>query len=543
MGIRRLLIVGWDCADGDITEFLCARGRLPNLSALRSRGLYTSIASTIPPSSLPAWTSAFTGVGPGRHGLCEYVRKDPGAYRLRLVTSADRRAETIFSLARRAGLRVACLGVPGTYPPDPELDVCIAGFDSPLARKASRRAFSPGFLYEKLADRNLHWPYGGLDELAVGPGWHRAAGKVLLDSVEQKSRVVEEILRGDWFDFFTVVFSEIDTASHHFWAYHDGESPRHRRDPELGGVLEEVYVALDRALGRLLSNLDERAAVLVLSDHGAGGSSDHVFYLNRWLASWGWLRFKGASGLPGRLAARISGYAARFLPAEVKEALLRSAFSGMVMRADAWSRFGGLDLPRTRAYSDELPQNPGIWINLRGRDPQGTVEPGAEYEELREEIIDRLESFRDPHGGRPLVDRVLRREEAVAGPYADRAPDLLVELASWGGYKLLAAQSAGRRGRVVRRLASSELVGSKGVGVSGVHRPEGILVAAGPAIRPRESPDGIELVDVFPLAASLLDLLVPEGLDGRAVVQPENPVYTPEEEAVVKNRLRGLGYL
>lgn len=543
MGVRRLLIVGWDCADPDITASLCDRGRLPHLAALRDRGMYAPVASTLPPSSLPAWTSAFTGVGPGRHGLTEYVRKEPGAYRLRLVSSADRRAQTLFSLAHRAGLRVACLGVPGTYPPDPEVDVCIAGFDSPLATRAGERAFSPGFLYPKLLEQNLRWPYGGVDELAVGPGWHRAARKVLLESVEQKTRVAEEILRGDWFDLFTVVFSEIDTASHHFWAYHDGESPRHRVDPELGGTLEEVYVALDRALGRLLSVLDQRAAVLVLSDHGAGGSSDHVFCLNRWLESGGWLRFRGAFGLPGRLAARASGFAARVLPAGVKEALLRSPLSGMVMRADAFSRFGSLDLSRSRAYSDELPQNPGIWINLRGRDPQGVVEPGAEYQELLGEIIERLEAFRDPQSGRPLVDRVLKREEAVSGPYAHRAPDLLVQLASWDGYKLLAAPSAGRRGRAVRRLASSELVGSKGVGVSGVHRSEGILVAAGPAFRAGETLEGARLVDVFPLAVSLLDLPLPEGLDGRAVFRPESRAYTPEEEAIVKNRLAALGYL
>jgi predicted AlkP superfamily phosphohydrolase/phosphomutase len=538
MGIRRLLIVGWDCADPDITESLCRSGRLPHLSALRERGFFAPVASTFPPSSLPAWTTAFTGVEPGRHGLTEYVRKDPGAYRLRLVTSRDRRVETLFSLAHKSGLRVACLGVPGTYPPDPDLDVCIAGFDSPLARKASRQAFTPGFLHQHLADKNLHWPYGGVDELAVGPGWHREAKKILLQSIEQKTRVAEEILHGDWFDLFAVVFSEIDTAGHHFWAFHDGGSPRHRTDPELGGTLQETYVALDLALGRLLSGLDERAAVLVLSDHGAGGSSDHVFCLNRWLASSGWLRFKGISGLPGRLAGRVSEQAARFLPAGVKEALLRSFLAGAVMRADALSRFGSLDLPRTRAYSDELPQNPGIWIHLRGRDPRGIVEPGAEYEELRSEIIEKLGAFRHPQSGRPLVERVCRREEVLSGPCAGRAPDLLVELASLNGYKLLAAPSAGRKGSVVRRLSPSELVGSKGVGVSGVHRPQGILVAAGPACCAAKKP-GMSLLDVFPLAASLL------GLQARREVRVEPPVsvYTPEEEAVVKKRLEGLGYL
>jgi len=540
MTVRRLLIVGWDCADPDITASLCARGKLPHLAKIQKRGIHTSIASTVPPSSLPAWTTAFTGVEPGRHGLTEYVRKEPGAYRLRLASSADRRAETLFSSAHRAGLRVACLGVPGTWPPEKELDVCVAGFDSPLSQKAPAEAFVPGFLHEKLLEKHLHWPFGGVDELAVGPGWHRKARETLLESTEQKIRVAEEILHSDWFDLFTVVFSEIDTASHHFWAFHDSGSPRHRSDPVLEGTLEDVYVALDRALGRLLARLDENAAVMVVSDHGAGGASDHVVCLNRWLASLGWLRFKGLSGIPGRLASMAQGFLSRRLPASFKEALLRGPAAPLVMRADALSRFGGLDLPDTRAYSDELPQNPGIWINLRGRDPHGTVEPGTEYERLRDEIIEKLEAARDAQSGRPLVARVLKREEAFAGPCADRAPDLLVELASWDGYKLLAAPSAGRRGKIVRQLAPSELIGSKGVGVSGVHRSRGILAAAGPGLPDEKSLEKATLLDVFPLAASLLGLKAsrdskPAGTDER--------VYTPAEEALVKKRLEGLGYL
>jgi len=540
MAVRRLLIVGWDCADPDITDSLCARGRLPHLAKLRSRGIHAPIASTVPPSSLPAWTTVFTGVEPGRHGLTEYVMKEPGAYRLRLAGAADRRAEILFSLAHRAGMRVACLGVPGTWPPQKDLDVCIAGFDSPLSQKAPAEAFVPGFLHQKLLEKNLHWPFGGVDELAVGTGWHRAARRTLLDSVEQKTRVVEEILHSDWFDLFTVVFSELDTASHHFWAFHDEGSPRHLSDPVLDGTLEELYVALDRALGRLLAGLDETAAVLIVSDHGAGGASDHVVCLNRWLASEGFLGFKGLSGAPFRLASTIQGFLSRRLPAAVKEALMRGPAASLVMRAEALSRFGSLDLPDTRAYSDELPQNPGIWINLRGRDPQGTVEPGAEYERLRDEIAGKLAAFRDPQSGRPLVKRVLKREEAFAGPCAKRAPDLLVELATWDGYKLLAAPSQGRRGRVVRRLAAPELIGSKGVGVSGVHRPDGIMVAAGPGIPGEMNLDNASLLDVFPLAASLLGLDTSQDFEPAATGER---VYTPAEEAIVKKRLEGLGYL
>ena len=160
MTVRRLLIVGWDCADPDITADLCARGRLPHLADIRRRGFLTPVTSTVPPSSLPAWTTAFTGVEPGRHGLTEYVQKEPGAYRLRLVSAADRRAENLFTLAHRAGLRVACLGVPGTWPPDPQLDVCIAGFDSPLSQKAPAGRSSRDFSTRSCPRRTCIGPSG-----------------------------------------------------------------------------------------------------------------------------------------------------------------------------------------------------------------------------------------------------------------------------------------------------------------------------------------------------------------------------------------------
>jgi hypothetical protein len=187
------------------------------------------------------------------------------------------------------------------------------------------------------------------------------------------------------------------------------------------------------------------------------------------------------------------------------------------------------------------------------------VEPGAEYEALRERIVEQLGSFRDPSSGRLVVGRVIRREAAMPGPFADRAPDLLVEMASWEGYRLQAAPSGHRDGVLVRKLRPAEQIDAKGTGTSGVHLPEGILVAAGPSVRGR--PPAIpDLVDIFPTAASALGLAIPSSLDGKTIPEispqpsqgqatpggPGHPVasaYTPEEEAILRKRLEGLGYL
>jgi len=560
MSVRKLLIVGWDAAEPSVVEPLVAKGELPNLAALRERGAHGTIASTVPPTSLPAWTTAMTGLDPGKHGVTDFVQREPGAYRLKLVSSADRRAELLPAIAGRAGLRVAHLGLPGSYPPEPLPGVCIAGTDTPAGKFAPVSAHYPPALASELKQAGLRWPYGGADELSVGPGWHSRARRALLEGLERRQEVTQALLAREPWDLFFVHFSEADTAGHHFWAFHDPQSPRHRDQPEVADTLLAVYRALDRALGRLLTQVEEQAAVIVVSDHGAGGSSDQVVYPNRWLADQGWLRFGGSRGPAARAAGLVRDAAIRLVPARAKEYLMRTPAARLALAADGLARFGGIDLPETRAFCDELPQNPGIWIHLRGRDPQGRVEPGEEYEALREQIAEQLLEWQDPQSGRKVVRKVRKREEAFQGPLAERAPDLLLELELWDGYKVLAAQSNGKPGPLIRRLSREEQIGAKGTGTSGVHRPDGIIAAAGPSVRTGGRIRMARLADLFPTALALLGLDLPEGLDGRvipeiarkpkgvkaagkSVAKAGKDVYSDAEETAIKKRLESLGYL
>ena len=86
--------------------------------------------------------------------------------------------------------------------------------------------------------------------------------------------------------------------------------------------------------------------------------------------------------------------------------------------------FAKIDWSATRAYTDG--KRPEIWINLEGRQSQGIVSPG-DYEAVRDQIIASLTSATCGRTGKPLVRRVLRREEVYSGPFVDRSPDLIVE--------------------------------------------------------------------------------------------------------------------
>jgi hypothetical protein len=161
-----------------------------------------------------------------------------------------------------------------------------------------------------------------------------------------------------------------------------------------------------------------------------------------------------------------------------------------------------------------------------------------EYERLRQEVIDSLLDWKLPGGG-PVVARARRREEVYAGPFVERAPDVVVELALDAGYGLSLVPTPWREpGReAVHSLDGPALAGGRGRGMNGTHRPDGMLLAVGPG---REA-----LSDVRGLAALAPACLRAIGLPwpGGAAQAPAPAPYTADEEAEVAARLRALGYL
>src|SRR5262249_61463514 len=113
------------------------------------------------------------------------------------------------------------------------------------------------------------------------------------------------------------------------------------------------------------------------------------------------------------------------------------------------------------ACSEELDYRPSVWLNLRGREPEGTVDP-AGYELTRERVAAALTDWQDD-AGRRVVRRVWRREEVYRGPFVEQTPDLLLELALVDGYSPSCLRSAGP-GAAVRRLEPPPHGGGKARG-------------------------------------------------------------------------------
>lgn len=214
---------------------------------------------------------------------------------------------------------------------------------------------------------------------------------------------------------------------------------------------------------------------------------------------------------------------------------------------------GLIDWPKTKAYWGI---GLGIRVNLKGREPQGIVEPGPDYEKLREYIIKNLEKLKEPATGKLLVDKVLKREELYAGRCVDNAPDLLVILKD----KNYVPPRAFKHNSLIE--SSLEW------GMAGAHSPNGILIAKGKVIKRREQLKNAQITDLAPTILYLLNIPVPEYMDGRVltelfeestlesglpkskelysrkeIVKSLENVFTAEETETICERLRGLGYL
>jgi len=208
------------------------------------------------------------------------------------------------------------------------------------------------------------------------------------------------------------------------------------------------------------------------------------------------------------------------------------------------------------------------YANLKGRQPHGTVEPGAEYESLRTELIQQLEDWRHPESGERIVLRAYRREEVYDGPFLREAPDIIVHWGECDGYTYAFKVSSKSK-----RFAWIEEIDPHRpehlaffTGKSGSHRDDGIFLAEGPAIRPGAIVEGAQIVDIAPTILHLLNAPVPADMDGNVlteVLQDElasrqiaigaaadnspppatNGDYSSDDEQTISQRLRALGYI
>jgi predicted AlkP superfamily phosphohydrolase/phosphomutase len=541
---RKTVIFGLDGATFRILDPLLQDGVMPHLAQVRQDGVWGELESVIPTNSAPAWATFATGKNPGKHSVFEFRPRIPGeSFRRVVVDSSHIRGETLWQMLNRQGKRVGVFNVPLTYPARPVDGFMITGMLTP---KPSPAMAHPPNLYDELTQAvggytlDVSWMY-----------YENQPQKLLraLDAaVQVRLKWLLHLLGRIDVDVLVFVFTETDRLQHALWRLLDESHPAHTPAAarETAGPIARVFHALDEGLGSILQWAGPDPDVFVISDHGFQPARKQ-FRLDEWLVQEGYLAMDlGRRKMLHKLRRlRRSGIAPLF------RRIGSRRFGDTIGRIAVLSDASTINWQQTRAYCGWALQQ-GVSINLRGREPHGWVEPGADCECLRDEIAEALVAFGDPESKTAVVDKVLRREEYYRGPYSDRAPDLL--LIPKEGYAV-----APYRSRMFEPTGWA----------SGEHSMQGIFLACGPHVKDGGQPvDGARLLDILPTVLHATGLPVPDDVDGRVLVEifeadwlAQNPptfeeatrfdvhpgdrvsVYSSTEDGEVRNRLRGLGYL
>jgi predicted AlkP superfamily phosphohydrolase/phosphomutase len=441
--------------DGVSCHFLrkhSADGLLPNLGRLVEEGDLRELTTVRPAVSLVAWTSYMTGLHPGRHGVFGFLDRRPGSCDLFVPNSKNITASTLWEVISRTGRRVVVINVPVTYPARPVNGVIVSCFLSPSLEEAVYPPERARFLSE------MHYRIDTDTRLCKTD---REAFLGDLDITLQKRFEAAMAFMGkESWDFFQLHVMETDRINHLLWGDYEGTGSSYRE------AFLSFYRRLDDLVGELIARLPKECDFLLLSDHGFAPLKKEV-YLNRFFEERDWLGF--AHRKPRRLA----------------------------------------DMePDSLAYS-LLPGR--VYMNLRGREPQGCVQGRDQYRGVREGLAADLMNLKDPETGEAVAAQVLRGEEVHGNPewgefplpVSEKVPapcDLLV--VPNDGYDLRGSlEKPAVFGRDFR---------------TGMHSAAGAFVfVRGRSIR-AEHP---HIVDLFPTVLDMMGLPYAGDRDGRSLLK------------------------
>jgi len=460
----RIAVLGLDCATPQLL-FDQLADEVPTIAGLMRRGMHGSLESVTPPITIPAWACSMSGKTPGQlavYGMRN--RKDTSYEGLSIATSHSIREPQVWDALGERGLKSLLIGVPPGYPVRPLEGWRVSCFLTP---PSAEQFTHPAELASEIEEE-----LGGDPYIFDIPNFREQGEDAVLKQVftmtERRWRVARRLVRSKPWDFFMLVEMGPDRLHHVFWQHVDPAHFKYVAGNRFESAFRDYYRFLDGEVAKLLEALPEDVVVIVMSDHGARRMDGGVCF-NEWLAAQGYLRFAQTVDRPTPIGKA---------PVEWG-------------RTVAWGDGG---------YYGRL------FLNVKGREPQGTVDP-SRYSETRDELAAALESMPGPDG-EPLGTKVYRPQD-VYPEVRGVAPDLIVYFGDL-------------RWRSVGQVGTGDIFTYENdTGPDGAnHDRAGVLVMAGATGQPVGSRDGLRLIDVGPTILSLYGLEAPDGSEGRNFLGP-----------------------
>jgi len=354
--------------------------------------------------------------------------------------------------------------------------------DNPPLPISSPESFA-GDLFHRLGHfRTLGWAEATWP-LNEGRMDERTFMEDLYKAFDDRAQVIlSRIDAGRW-DLLVGVIESTDRVQHMMWRLHDPAHPMYDAAlaAQYGDSILRVYRRADQFVGEVLEHVDPATTILIVSDHGFHSWRKAV-NLNTWLVQQGYMVLQTQGVAP---------------PGEKK---LDDLFGG----GEFWEN---VDWSRTRAYAMGLGQ---IYFNLRGRESQGIVSPGAEAKQLADELSARLLTMTDPDDGKRIVRAVYKRDDVYSGEYLHNASELQVGMED--GYRVSWQTTLGGspQGIVYPNMKKW----------SGDHGGYDYATTAGVLISNRPvKTDTPSIVDIAPTVLRFFGVQIPREIDGKSILQ------------------------
>jgi len=504
----QVLVIGFDACEVTLVRRWAAEGRLPNFAALAKGSRIFELDN--PMETLPGaiWPEINTGRSSGKMGQF-YIPNQlhTGEALLRGARPDDIDPEFYYwTQASRGGKRIAVI--------DPVQAVAAAGINGiqliewGLHDRTFAISSDPPQLLEEIRATYGDHPVRSCDVHGQTAAGYRGLLNDLLHGARTKTRFASEILAREPWDLFTVTYSEGHCAGHQFWHFMDPRHPWH--DPhaprEFQEALFSVYAAIDDALPVLLAAAGPEASVFAVFSHGIDLYYDGPQLLPEVLVRLGFAA--GSLGAAGRLLRRARTRIT-YLPRPIKALIKRFARTRVVAAstAAAGCPVDPFASPKTRAAFVNNNRCGGIRLNLRGREPFGSVEPGAEAAALLGMLRRELLALRDPVSGEAIIARIQSASEAFGPDHHPDLPDLICVFRTDLG--MLEDCESPAVGRVHSSIYHPHAPRS------GDHTVNSQLWASGTGLVGGQRIDPGNVLDIAPTILAALGVALPPWLDGR----------------------------
>lgn len=496
-----LVVLGYDFADPELLVRWAQEGHLPTLAGLMERGSWARTRGPDLMCEHGAWTSVLSGIPLSEHGYYYFRRLVPGTYDLRTATPRDAHAQPFWAHLAGTGRRVAIVDAPTAEPLAGLEGLQLADWATHLP--AHPPSAEPASVLGK-AER-LYGPRAPTPQIENEPAArHRELNDLLHQRVARKGTLCRSLLAGTEADVTVAVFSESHPAGHHFWQYLP-QGHRGGGEDGLGTALRDLYAAIDREMGLLLGVLPAAANVFVVSSAGLQGQYPTLGVLDAMCRALGY-RPQATGGGGAKKAFSPMALARRIVPERVRIRLSRRLSREARERILSAQFRGETDWSATTAFAIPSFYNGFLRVNLRGREPEGTVEPGEEYLAVLERLEADLAQLTAPESGEPVLGEVVRAIDLTGGEPPQELPDLFV---MFKPHRHFLERVSHPRAELTQE--PPELFRDTH------HSQSGLVVGAGPSVAAGGELGEISPLDLAPTLLSMLGERPPPALAGRAL--------------------------